>query len=136
MVQIIGITKSDVIKTGRELRLIKIIAINMNDATGVALTALISGVIRTFTNEIFVVITARIIPITSATIIPKRIRKSDCEIMSQNSDVFISPTVLDMTFSGEGIRKELFVLYEAKAHTHTQKIILSQTTIVPHFIGC
>ena len=123
LVHMIGTTNREVIKTGRELRLIKIIAMNIKDATGVALTALISGVTSTFKKENLVVIAAKIMPIAIANIIPKRMRKRDCEMISQKSAVFISSNMLLIILWGEGIRNVLLTLYAANAHTPSQKRI-------------
>ena len=94
LVHTIGRTSKAVIKTGRELRFINIIAINMKEATGVAFTALIIGVTRISKKEILDVIMAIAMPINTAIMIPKSILKSEFDVMLQNSEVFINLNVL------------------------------------------
>ena len=76
-VHIIGNTRSIVINTGKIFLFRNIIAIKINDATGVALTVLMNGVISILTNENLTVITAISMPTIIAIRTPENILTRD-----------------------------------------------------------
>ena len=120
-VHIIGNTSSMVINTGRVFLLMNIIAIKINEATGVAFTVLINGVISVFINENLTVITESMMPRRIATSTPINILPSDCTVIIKKFGSLKRANVALMTLSGEGRINELFILNDANAHKPIQK---------------